>query len=224
MCGRFTNTKTEREITSFIWQQFSVENTEILNHLPQYNIAPSQKIWSVIFFRDQFRFGSLKWGIQPSSLNKNFIINARSETANQLPTFRQSFHSRRCLILTDGFYEWDQRVQRKRVHYFYHEAHLPIMMAGLWFPQINSRGEKIYSVVLLTTKASALMRPIHDRLPVMVNPDQYRFWLDPKTKPDELPFLFEPENFKGLLSHQVSSYVNASDHNDIQCIQPIETN
>jgi putative SOS response-associated peptidase YedK len=222
MCGRLTNTKKEPDLSAFLWRTFSLEHHGLLNHQPQYNIAPSQKVWSVIHDQDHFRFGSLRWGLLNPARQKSLIINARSETVRQLPTFRQSFLTLRCLILMDGFYEWDQRFQRHHVYYFYHQHRLPILFAGIWFPQVNAQGETIYSMVLLTTKASAFMQPIHDRLPVMLNPDQYRFWLHPKTNPDELSFLFEPENFKGLTNHQVSTYVNASQHNNEQCIQPLQ--
>jgi putative SOS response-associated peptidase YedK len=106
-------------------------------------------------------------------------VNARSETAATKPSFRRAFRSRRCLVVADGFYEWQRDDGRKQPYFVGLREDRPFGLAGLW-EWWEKPGEPVESCTILTTDANELMRPIHERMPVIVSPEQYGLWLDPR--------------------------------------------
>jgi len=158
------------------------------------------------------------------------MINARSETVSEKPAFRTAFKRRRCLIVTDGFYEWKKVEKQKQPFYFcrsdYPEGGTashrpPFAFAGLWEHWQSPEGDTIDSCTILTTEASDLMEPIHNRMPVILDEPNYDSWLSPMSKPDLLETLLRPHSAQGMERYPVSSQVNRSANDSPDCIQPL---
>ena len=223
MCGRFTLTKTQDEVIAFIDETFHLKQNQFLEAFQSsYNIAPSQSVITILHDGQGFKGGYLSWGfpIKTASEKISFMANARSETVHEKPTFRQSFRQKRCLILADGFYEWDRQQKPSQPHYFYLQDHQPFCFAGLWTAYLDEHNQKKFALTLLTTASEGTpMAPIHDRLPVVLAPDQYEFWTKSTTSIDELAFLFKPYNAPPWCYHPISRYVNRVTNNDAQCTE-----
>lgn len=223
MCGRFTLTKTQDEVVAFIDKTFQLSQNQFLETFQSsYNIAPSQSVITILHDGQGFKGGYLSWGypIKTASEKISFMANARSETVHEKPTFRQSFRQKRCLILADGFYEWDRQQKPSQPHYFYLQNHQTFCFAGLWTAYLDEHNQKKFALTLLTTTSQGTaMAPIHDRLPVVLAPDQYEFWTKSKTPIDELAFLFKPYNAPPWCYHPISRYVNRVTNNDAQCTE-----
>jgi len=179
MCGRYT-LKTTPDVVA---DQFHFE--ELSDLKPRYNIAPSQLVACVrITSGSTTREGSiLRWGLIPSWAKDPAIgmklINARAETVAEKPSFRKSFKQRRCLVLADGFYEWQKAGRVKQPYYIRMKDDRPFAFAGLWEHWASPGGQVIETCALLTIEPNELMAPIHSRMPVILNPDAYDDWLDP---------------------------------------------
>jgi putative SOS response-associated peptidase YedK len=231
MCGRFTLTQSATAIAD----RFELDDLPFL--APRYNIAPTQPV-AVIRVgsgRQQLagdrQFTHLVWGLIPAWAKDPMmgakLINARAETLAEKPSFRSAFKYRRCLIPTDGFYEW-QRVEKKKQPYLFGLAdRQPFAFAGLWEHWQSADGSEIESCTIITTEANSLMRSIHDRMPVILQPQDYQQWLDPAVqKVDQLRSLLRPyeptSDLKTLTAHPVSVKVNNPRHDSPDCIEPIE--
>src|SRR5208283_4096944 len=167
MCGRFTMTTPGRVVNDL----FQLPEAPVLPL--RFNIAPSQPIAAVrIADTGKRQLISLHWGLIPSwSKNAKGIINARSETAASKPTFRSPFRQRRCLILADGFSEWQKTgSSKKQPFYFRLQEGRPFAFAGLWDRWHAPEGEVIESATILTTDANDVVRPVHERMPVILPP------------------------------------------------------
>ena len=206
MCGRFTL----RTPASVLVRQFAL-GTEL--QLPlRYNIAPTQQVPVVRAVDGARQLAMMKWGLIPSWADDPKIgyslINARSETAATKPSFRAAMKSRRCLIPADGFFEWQREGKKKLPIYLRRLDDKPFAFAGLW--ERWSRGaEPVESCTILTTSANALVRPFHDRMPVILSPNDYNAWLDPKTTDAAtLSYLFEPCPVDELTAYPVNPVVN----------------
>lgn len=222
MCGRFTLTQSPERIADL----FELEA------LPQFvagfNIAPTQPV-PVIRCGPaaQRQFDYLYWGFVPSWAKDPSIgarmINARSETVAEKPAFRTAFKRRRCLVLADGFYEWQKVGSKKQPYYFHLLDHQPFGFAGLWDYWHGPDGSELESCTILTTAANALMQPIHDRMPVILPPEAYTTWLDPasQTAPPLLPLL-RPYPESQMQSYPVSLAVNHPRYDHPDCILPLE--
>jgi putative SOS response-associated peptidase YedK len=222
MCGRFGLHHSWQTTSRFLFDQFKVEFDERQLSLPLYNIAPTKQILILIHDGTHYRVGLSTWGFSLSSTNPKPVINARSESIFETTLFRQSIRTKRCLILASGFYEWRRSTTPSQPFWFYDQQQPFLVFAGLYQTIINKAQEKIVQSAMLTTSANDLMAPIHDRIPVMLNPDQYQHWVHPKTPIDEMKFLFKPTNFKSLSTYEVSTYVNKVANQDATCLQPIK--
>jgi putative SOS response-associated peptidase YedK len=222
MCGRFGLHQSWQTTSRFLFDQFKVEFNERQLSLPLYNIAPTQQILILIHDGTHYRVGLSTWGFSLSSTNPKPVINARSESIFETTLFRQSIRTKRCLILASGFYEWRRSTTPSQPFWFYDQHQPFLVFAGLYQTIINKSQEKIVQSAMLTTSANALMAPIHDRIPVMLNPDQYQHWVHPKTPIDEMKFLFKPTNFHNLSKYEVSTYVNKVANQDATCLEPIK--
>jgi putative SOS response-associated peptidase YedK len=149
------------------------------------------------------------------------MINARSETAAEKPSFRKAFRTRRCLVVADGFYEWQKTKEGKQPYRFGLRSNQPFGFAGLW-ERWEKEGEPVESCTILTTDANELMRPIHDRMPVILPKDQYGLWLDPRCQDvEKVGQLLRPFPAEGLRAYRVSSLVN-NPRNDVpKCVEAI---
>ena len=222
MCGRFGLHADWQKTSHFLWDQFQVEFKEEKLPLPQYNIAPTHPLMTLIHDGHKFRIGTSQWGFPLSDQTSQVVINARSESVFEKPMFRQAMKTRRCLIIGSGFYEWKRDEKPSKVFWFHHDNRPFMVFAGLYQVIKDDQGQPKVYASMLTTGANPIMQPIHDRIPVMLNPDQYLHWVHPKTSIDELAFLFKPSNYTGLKQYEVSSHVNLVKHNDPLCLEPIK--
>ncbi len=223
MCGRFTQTHSAAAIAEAF--QLSVVPTAP----PRYNIAPTQLIGAVIQTAQhpirQFRV--FRWGLVPSWSKDPAIgsrlINARSETVTEKPSFRAAIRYRRCLILADGFYEWQRQERRKQPFYFHFKERSLFAFAGLWEHWQSPADEILETCTILTTSANQVVHPIHDRMPVILHPTNYDTWLDPElnTAARVLPLL-HPYPADEMIAYPVGKVVNRADNEGPECIQAIE--
>lgn len=223
MCGRYSQTHSAETIA----QAFQLAIVPRL--APRYNIAPTQPVETVLQTRDrpgrQFRL--LRWGLIPSWAKDptigNRLINARSESVSEKPSFRSAFKYRRCLVIADGFYEWQQQASKqKQPFYFRLQDHQPFAFAGLWEHWQAPTGEEMESCTILTTTANEVLSPVHDRMPVILEAKDYDRWLDPDLQnPTQLQSLLKPYTAAAMESYPVSRAVNSPAQDTPECIQPL---
>lgn len=227
MCGRFTLTQSAKRIAA----HFQLD--EEPDFVAGYNIAPTQPVPVIRAGKTTPReFSYLYWGLIPSWSKDPAmgarLINARSETVTEKPSFRTAFKRRRCLIAADGFYEWQQLGSKKtgtkkQPFYFQLQEHQPFGFAGLWEYWHSSEGDEIESCTILTTAANEQMQSIHDRMPVILHPDDYDLWLDPSVQsPDPLLPLLRPYPSEQMQHYPVSTRVNSPSNDNPDCIAPLE--
>jgi putative SOS response-associated peptidase YedK len=221
MCGRFTL----RTPMSKVVEQFHLP---LLDDAltPRYNIAPTQAVAAVRSSpATQIReLVMLKWGLVPAWADDptigNRMINARSETAAVKPAFRSAMRQRRCLVPADGFFEWQTLGRKKQPHYFTLRDGGLFAIAGLW-ETWRHQELVIESCTLLTTEANPLVRPLHDRMPVIVPPEAYDRWLDPLIDDAEkLEPLLRPYPAEEMAVRPVNPIVNSPAQDDPRCIDP----
>jgi putative SOS response-associated peptidase YedK len=226
MCGRFTLTQSAKQLA----KHFQLE--EEPQFVPGYNIAPSQPVPVIRAGKAvQRQFDYLYWGLIPSWSKDPTIgarlINARSETVTEKPSFRAAFKRRRCLIAADGFYEWQQGAKKtgtkKQPFYFQLQDHQPFGFAGLWEIWHSPEGDEVESCTILTAPANEQMQPIHNRMPVILSPDDYDLWLDPNVQsPDRILPLLRPYPDEQMQHYPVSTLVNSPSNDSPDCIVPLE--
>ena len=222
MCGRFALTISPTALAK-LFQLDDVSSLEA-----RYNIAPSQPVASVVQPEDSSGhiLKMFRWGLIPSWAQDPAIgdrmINARSETIAEKPAFRSAYKSHRCLIPADGFFEW-QKLNRGKQPYFIHlRDQTPMVFAGLFQCWHAPDESVIESCTILTTAANDLMKPIHDRMPVIIAPDDFPLWLDNATyKPQQLERLLQPFPAEKMTAYPVSTFVNSPRHNTPQCLESL---
>jgi putative SOS response-associated peptidase YedK len=208
MCGRFTLRTPVKNLA----KAFQVE--EVPEIEARYNIAPTQTILSVQGTATGREFRRLKWGLIPSWAKDESIgaklINARSETVTEKPSFREAFKRRRCIIPADGFYEWQRTNGRKQPYYFSMRDNHPFGFAGLWEKWRDADGKILETCAILTTEANEALRPVHDRMPVILHSEDYELWLDDDTrKLDLIKELLRPYPSSEMVSYPVSKRINS---------------
>ncbi len=225
MCGRFTL----RAPASVVAEQFSLFEVEPFT--PRFNVAPTQTVAAVRIAPEggnmQRELVWLRWGLIPSWAKDpaigNRMINARSETAAEKPSFRTAMRRRRCLIAADGFYEWQRTGGRKQPYFIRMKDDRPFAFAGLWESWTSPDGSEVFSCTILTTGPNELMRPIHDRMPVILAREDYDRWLDPAVERGEAvkPLLqpFPPGLMEAV---PIGTYVNRPTNEGPECIEPAE--
>jgi putative SOS response-associated peptidase YedK len=226
MCGRFTNNAKPEQIK----KEFKTDFNNSFLVEPKYNIAPSQSI-DVVFEPEGERvITKLKWGLVPSwskdATTAKGLINARAETLTEKPSFREAFKKRRCIIPTSGFYEWKREEKgAKQPFYFYLNNRELFGFAGLWEEWLDKQtGELLETCTIITTAANAVLKPIHDRMPVILKTDDYDEWLNWQTKDiDKLQSLLRPYPAADISCHAVSRSVNTPDTNSPELILPLNS-
>jgi putative SOS response-associated peptidase YedK len=202
-------------------EEFQLDSTVEIP--PSYNVAPTQQVATVLEDEGGRRLEMLRWGLVPSWADDPEIgarmINARSETAPEKPSFRMAFRGRRCLIPADGFYEWKRENGGKQPYYFRMQDGRPFAFAGLWESWQKCDGD-LRTCAILTTRASSVLQGIHDRMPVILPCDAYDAWLDPDADREELGELMIPYPGADLETYPVSRFVNSPRNNDERCIEP----
>ena len=222
MCGRFTQTATPKVIA----EQFDLDEFPLFP--PRYNIAPSQHVAAIRLNPEVAKREcvALRWGLIPSWAKDlkigNQCINAKAETVAEKPAFRAAFKKRRCLVMADGFYEWQLQGKHKQPMWIGLRDRRPFAFAGLWEHWSPTDGEPIESCTIITTQPNALMESIHTRMPVILDTKDYAAWLDPAFQHvDILNALLRPFPAKHMTAFPVSTLVNNPRHDAPQCLEPI---
>jgi putative SOS response-associated peptidase YedK len=223
MCGRYSLTtpvEALRRVFGFLEQP---------NLAPGYNIAPTQEVAALRLGADGERhFARLRWGLVPAWAKDLGVgarmINARAESVAEKPAFRQAFRQRRCLVLADGFYEWQKRGKAPKQPYRIALADGgPFGFAGLWESWTDKgSGETVETCTIVTTGANELLAPIHHRMPVILAPEEVAAWLDAAAPPEAAQALLRPCPAGGLVAYPISTRVNKVANDDAGVIQPLE--
>ena len=219
MCGRFAQKSPRAKIT----KKFKVEEAPPL--VERYNVAPAQAVLAVRESSGVREAAFFKWGLVPSWAKDpgigNKLINARSETVTEKPSFRGAFARRRVLVPADGFFEWSRRGDRKRPFYFHMRDGEPFAIAGLW-ERWEGAGGPLETCTLLTTEANELLAHYHDRMPVIVRPEDYEVWLDADvSRPELLTPLLRPYPHEEIAAYAVSTLVNSPSNDGPRCVEPL---
>ena len=222
MCGRFTLTVNPADLQD----TFSDFNFPA-KFAPRFNIAPSQPVLAIPndekYTADFFVWGLIPmWAKDPEIGNR--LINARGETLAEKPSFRGSYRHKRCLILSDGFYEWKTFGSRKtKTPYYIHmQNRKPFAIAGLWDHWESPDGSSIKTCTIITTTPNELMESIHDRMPVILHPRDYAKWLNPAPQtPESLQPLIKPFPADAMTAHPVSTLVNKVTNDTPELVVPV---
>jgi putative SOS response-associated peptidase YedK len=219
MCGRFTLRSSPRAIAT----EFDLFDVPDLR--PRYNVSPTQQIPIVRLDGAARQLAVVRWGLIPSWADDpaigNRMINARADGIATKPSFRSAFKRRRCLVVADGFFEWQKVGQAKQPYLFERPDGQPFAFAGLW--EGWSKAEPpIESCTIITTDANEVTRVVHDRMPVILPPEAYAAWLDPQATPEELTELLRPAKTDVLVARPVSRRVNSPANDDEGCVGPAE--
>ena len=222
MCGRFSQTATPDVIAD----QFEVNEPPLFK--PRYNIAPSQQVATIRLNPEAAKRECvmLRWVLIPSWAKDpkigNQCINAKGETVAEKPSFRAAFKKRRCLVIADGFYEWQLQGKQKQPMWIGLKSKRPFAFAGLWEHWTPAEGEPIESCTIITTEPNKLMQNIHNRMPVILTPHDYDLWLDPTMQQVEtVKPLLRPFTSEELVAYPVSTLVNNPRHDAPQCLEPV---
>jgi len=216
MCGRLTQSSKSAEYASLF------EAVTRLDARPSYNLAPSQPI-TICRMNGERSLLQVRWGLIPhwakEAKTGYNMINARAETVATKPAYRDAYKKRRCLIPTDGFYEWRQTTP-KQPFFIHREDNHPFALAGIW--EHWEKGDDIIeTAAIIVTEGNKLMVPIHDRMPVIIEPKDFEIWLNPEQDAKELSGLLVPHDEKGFEAYPISAAVNKPSNNDPSLIERI---
>ena len=222
MCGRFS-------LIADLWElarRFEFDGNW-LNLEPNYNATPTQNVLTVAS-GDNRRGGFMRWGLIPhwakSASIGSRMINARAETVAQKPAFRSAFSRRRCLVLANGFYEWQRAGSIKKPIRIVRESGEPFAFAGLWAVWKDPDGNTVPScTIIITTEANDLLRPIHNRMPVILPRQMEEFWLDRGVQDAAaLEDALTATPSQHMKTYQVSTLVNSPRNNGPQVLEPVK--
>lgn len=221
MCGRYTLTSSPEALRALF------RYAEQPNFPPRYNMAPTQPIPVVCFINGQRKFALMRWGLLPSWVKDpkafSLIVNARGEGVIDKPAFRAAMKRRRCLVPADGFYEWQAAGARKQPYFIHAKSGEPLAFAGLWETWTGPNGEELDTVAIVTTGANRTVRPLHDRMPVIVPKDAFDLWLDAdRVDARTAAALIAPAPDTLLAVYPVSTDVNRVANDDAHLIAPID--
>ncbi len=230
MCGRYMVTKPPDSIRRLFGTQGALPNFP-----PRYNVAPTQAVPVIARNKESHRaLVMMRWGLVPwwietapdgKPQSSKPLINARAETVADMPAFRDSLHERRCLIPADGYFEWDQRTEARTPHLFRAPDQGLFAFAGLW-DRWRAKGSDrarppLLSCTVITSKASPLVAPLHDRMPVILPQSAWSAWLgESKQEEQRLLDLLQPGGDEGFTDTVVSTRVNSHRNDDDKVIDP----
>lgn len=223
MCGRFTLRTPANLIIDQFEAQLGPELQKAMR--PRYNVAPTQLF--PIMRGPERQVDTARWGLVPfwskDPKGGARMINARSETVATKPAFRAAFKKRRCLVPADGYFEWVKVGKQKQPYWIRMKSEQPFAMAGLWESWRAKESEDetpLETFTILTTTSNSATEEFHDRMPVILYPNDYATWLDPEVnEAEELDYLFEPHDSSAMKVDAVSDRVNSVRNDDEQCVQ-----
>lgn len=219
MCGRFTVSASPELLA----EVFSLDEIPV-DFKPRFNMAPGQNI-PLVRAQTPRQLEFFRWGLIPSWAKDanigNRMINARSETVAEKPSFRAAFKKRRCLIVADGFYEWKRTASGKVPHYLRLKNHRPFAFAGLWECWKAADQSPVYSCTILTVAPNPLVAEIHDRMPVILEGAQRDTWLASDADSKRLAAILRPLPAEEMEAYPVSQRVNATRVDDPRCIERV---
>ncbi|TJY43243.1 SOS response-associated peptidase [Cohnella pontilimi] len=222
MCGRYTITVTLEELMLRYFAEFPA----VPFQLPRYNVAPTQMMPAVVNDGQRNRLGLLKWGLIPPWADDEKVgsrmINARAETLEERPAYRSAFRRKRCLIPADGFYEWKTAAGGKRPYRIVLKGGGLFSMAALYETWTAPDGRKVSSFAIVTTEPNRLMADIHDRMPVILRPEDEALWLDRNVQdPEPLKRLLVPYPAGEMDAYEVDKRVGSPAHDDPACLERV---
>jgi putative SOS response-associated peptidase YedK len=220
MCGRFTLSANKQRLKA------TFPMFDLIDIPPRYNIAPTQQVLAVRQEDAERPKGTMmRWGLIPSWAKEKKIsaslINARSDSVADKPSFRNAFKRRRCLILTDGFYEWRKGTTPKQPFHIRRKDGEPFAFAGLW-ERWTGEEPPIESCTIITTDANDVIRPLHDRMPVILESRDYVRWLDPTVSdPGVLQEMLRPYAPEQMTTVPVNTFVNNARNEGAECLAAV---
>lgn len=223
MCGRYTLAAEIRALQ----KRFRFEIEGPFEFKPRFNIAPTQDLPVLVLEGPENRRVArlYRWGLIPHWASDASIghklINARSETAAEKPAFRGAFRGRRCLVPADGFYEWKTVDKRKLPMRVRLKGGEPFAFAGLWDGWTAPDGKELRTFTILTTGANKALAALHDRMPVILRPEDEDLWLSPSAALPDLQYLLKPFPDEPIEAYAVSPAVNKPSTDVPECIEPI---
>jgi putative SOS response-associated peptidase YedK len=232
MCGRFVSARKRLELL----EEFAATRDAVAaDRQPDYNVAPTKRIYTVLEHKDERELRLVRWGLVPTWAKDTSagarLINARSETVAVKPSFRAAFAKRRCLIPADGYYEWITEGKAKKPFYIHRADGGILAFAGiyeLWRNSVVPEDHEdawYWSASIITTQATDEIGRIHDRTPMVIAPETWADWLDPDNKDKELMLAaMRPAMLSGsggLASYPVSTAVNSVRNNGPSLIEPL---
>jgi putative SOS response-associated peptidase YedK len=224
MCGRYTITRQDGLVEDL---EAALDPAVERNvwWKPRFNVAPTQDA-PVVTLRDGVRtIEMMRWGLVPFWAGREgskppLMINARIESVQTKSMFRDALQRRRCLVPADGFFEWKKSGKTKQPMFIHPTSRPFFAFAGLWARAKTDAGE-IHSFTIVTGPPNELVAPIHDRMPVILDRSAWSSWLDPATDARDAYALLGVPPADNWVAEPVSSWVNAADHDDAQCIAPV---
>jgi len=219
MCGRYAVTTAPEAMRALF------RYPEQPNFPPRHNVAPTQPVAIVRMAEGRREFALVRWGLVPAWVKDprgfSLLINARGESVLDKPAFRNAMRRRRCLFPADGFYEWKRDGNRKQPWFVRLKSGQPMAFAGLWETWSGPNGEELETAAIVTTTASRSIAHIHDRMPVIVAPEAFDFWLDPNVDARTAAAVIAPAPDAALEAYEVSSAVNRTANDSPNLLEPL---
>jgi len=222
MCGRYTDTRRDKRLLVRMGLEHAAQAE--IDFVPRYNVAPTQQASIVVNGQNGTELRRARWGLIPwwakDEKIGNSLINARGDTLGSKAAFRDSFRKRRCLVIADGFYEWQKlgsgRVPLKQPVYIRLKGGVQFGFAGLW-----DRWKGVESFSIVTVEPNELLAPIHDRMPMLLQEEDYAKWLDAETSVEELQSMLKPYPSKEMEHYPVRPLVNSAAIDSPECVKPL---
>jgi putative SOS response-associated peptidase YedK len=216
MCGRYNLIATGQQIMDHF------RLVSLPAHNPDYNIPPGQKVLAIVQLEDgSNKAVNLHWGLIPSWAKdrtiSNRLVNARAETLTEKPSFKNAYRHRRCLVPATGFFEWQSTQSGKQPYHIHKPDNALFAFGGVWEHWEHDQ-ETVYSCAIITTIANDKIAPIHDRMPVIIAPDDYNHWLSKKITVIEMADFLVSDAYREMLVTPISTRINNSLHNDESCL------
>ncbi len=228
MCGRFTlksPPKSVADLFTTLQKTLAFDAPESI--ATSYNVAPTQNVLTARQRKPgELEFAELRWGLVPFWAKDlkigSRMLNARGETVATKPSFRSAFKKKRCLVVADGFYEWQKLDDGSKQPFYITMKHGgPFCFAGLW-ETWGKDEEYTETCTVITTEANEIMQPLHDRMPVILEEEQYEMWLDPEFQDTQaLEGQLKQYSSDQMLTTPVSTFVNKVANNTPECIEPV---